>query len=99
MAHITGGGLVDNLPRVLNGCDAVIDRESWSVPPLFRFLCEAGRVDREESYQAFNMGIGMVLLVAPDDVESVTQHLQSAGEAVLRIGRTEAGSGRVRWAK
>ena len=97
MAHITGGGLVDNLPRVLNGCDALIDRGAWNVPPLMRFLCTAGRVDRDESYQAFNMGIGMVLLVAPGDFDAVTGHLRANGERALAIGRVESGDGRVRW--
>ncbi len=60
MAHITGGGLVDNLPRVLNGCDALIERDSWPLPPVFRWLCEGGNVDSEERYQVFNMGVGMV---------------------------------------
>jgi phosphoribosylformylglycinamidine cyclo-ligase len=63
MAHITGGGLVDNLPRVLNGCDAWIDRRSWEPPALFRFLCARGGVAPDEAYQVFNMGIGMVLIV------------------------------------
>src|SRR6185295_8211653 len=51
MAHITGGGLVDNLPRGLNGCDAWIDRTAWPLPPVFRWLCEGGNVDPEERYQ------------------------------------------------
>jgi phosphoribosylformylglycinamidine cyclo-ligase len=97
MAHITGGGLVDNLPRVLNGCDALIDRTSWRVPALFRFLVEAGGVDGEEAYQAFNMGIGMVLIVAPEQAGAVRSALAAAGEEAHAIGRVEAGSGRVRW--
>jgi phosphoribosylformylglycinamidine cyclo-ligase len=97
MAHITGGGLVDNLPRVLNGCDAVIDRESWEVPGLFRFLVREGGVDREEAYQAFNMGIGMVLLVDPGEVEAVRASLSGRGEETLVLGRVEAGRGVVRW--
>jgi phosphoribosylformylglycinamidine cyclo-ligase len=64
---------------------------------LFRFLCDAGRVDRDESYQAFNMGIGMVLLIAPEHVDAVTAHLERAGERALRIGQVVAGDGRVRW--
>jgi phosphoribosylformylglycinamidine cyclo-ligase len=98
MAHITGGGLVDNLPRVLNGCDALIDRRSWEVPAVFRFLCEAGGVDREESYQALNMGIGMVLIVEPGQAEAVVSALRAVGEEALAIGRITAGSGVVRWA-
>jgi phosphoribosylformylglycinamidine cyclo-ligase len=89
MAHITGGGLVDNLPRILGACDAWIDRSKWSPPELFRFLCERGRVGPEEAYQVFNMGVGMVLIVEPDDVAEVETHLRSQGEDVLHIGRIE----------
>ncbi len=65
-AHITGGGLVDNLPRVLpTGCSARIFRASWKVPPLFKLIESSGRVDPLEMYQVFNMGIGMTLIVSP----------------------------------
>lgn len=102
MAHITGGGLVDNVPRVLGRCDAVIDRSSWTVPPLFRFLCERGRVGADESYQVFNMGIGMVLFVDAADARTARAHLEAHGETVLEIGRVEAAQGAagvVRWAR
>ena len=101
LGHITGGGLVDNLPRVLGGHDAVIDKSAWEVPALFRMLCEAGSVPPEDSYQAFNMGIGIVLVVAAHDVESVTEHLRSQGEAVYNLGQVVAAtgdSGQVHWA-
>lgn len=98
MAHITGGGLVDNVPRVLHGHDAVIDRSSWEVPALFRLLCDAGNVDAEERYQAFNMGVGMVLFVEPADLSGVLSSLKAAGERPVVIGRVEPGRGRVRWA-
>jgi phosphoribosylformylglycinamidine cyclo-ligase len=98
MAHITGGGLVDNVPRVLHGHDAVIDRSSWEVPALFRMLCAAGNVDAEERYQAFNMGVGMVLFVDQADLSGVLASLKAAGERPTVIGRVEAGEGRVRWA-
>ena len=97
MAHITGGGLVDNLPRVLGECDAVIDRSSWEVPALFRVLCEAGGVDREEAYQAFNMGIGMVLVVETEQVDQVRGRLDASGEGNVILGRLEPGVGKVRW--
>jgi phosphoribosylformylglycinamidine cyclo-ligase len=100
MAHITGGGLVDNVPRVLGQCDAWIDRTSWSVPPLFRYLCEHGEVGVDERYQVFNMGIGMVLFVAPEDEAHVLAHLAREGEPAQRIGRVEAArdaEGVVRW--
>lgn len=105
LAHITGGGLVDNVPRVLNGCDALVDRTSWPVPPLFRFLCEHGRVTRDEAYHVLNMGIGLVLFVERSDERAVTDHLRAQGERVHVIGRTEAArertadapDGQVRW--
>lgn len=102
MAHITGGGLVDNVPRVLGRCDAVIDRSRWTPPALFRYLCEQGDVAPDESYQVFNMGIGMVLFVEPARVREVRSALEAAGEEVLEIGRTEsalAAEGVVRWAR
>ena len=75
-----------------------IDRSSWDVPALFRFLCSQGNIDRDESYQAFNMGVGMVLLIEPPDIRSVLADLRAAGETPFAIGRVEKGSGVVRWA-
>ena len=101
MAHITGGGLVDNVPRVLGSCDAVIDTSTWEVPPLFRMIVEAAGIDRDEAYQALNMGIGMVLFVDDADREAVESHLTTAGEDFVVIGHTEPAateSGVVRWA-
>jgi phosphoribosylformylglycinamidine cyclo-ligase len=102
MAHITGGGLVDNVPRVLGRCDAVIDRSSWTIPPLFKFLCDKGRVGLEESHQVFNMGLGMVLFVEAGDVREVRAHLSSQGETSFEIGRVEPAQGAegvVRWSR
>jgi phosphoribosylformylglycinamidine cyclo-ligase len=102
LAHITGGGLRDNLPRVLGECDAVIDRDAWSVPGLFRLLVEAGGVDPDEAQRAFNMGVGMVLLAEPDQEAPLRAHLEAAGEEVLSLGTVEAAQGakgRVRWAR
>jgi phosphoribosylformylglycinamidine cyclo-ligase len=94
MAHITGGGLVDNLPRVLpKDCDAVIDRASWKVPRLFEIIREGGRVDADEMYQVFNMGIGMVLIVREKDAASVVRSVK--GKV---IGRIASGSGVVKLA-
>ena len=101
MAHITGGGLVDNVPRVLGACDARIDRSRWEPPPFFRFLCTHGRVSADEAYQVFNMGIGMVLIADAQDARPIREHLRAAGEDVLEIGVTETASGAegaVRWA-
>lgn len=98
MAHITGGGLIDNLPRVLGGHDAVIDLGSWTPPGLFRLLVEGGDIERDEAYRVFNMGVGMVLCVEPGVEREVRAHLESRGETVIALGHLEAGCGRVRWA-
>lgn len=91
-AHITGGGLLDNLPRILPAdCDAVIQTGSWKLPALFEHLGRLGQVPREEQYQVFNMGIGMCLVVAPKDVEACLH--ATKGQV---IGRIERGSGRTR---
>jgi len=92
MAHITGGGLLDNLPRILGGLEARIDLASWRTPALFRYLVAAGRVEREEAYRAFNMGIGMVLIVEEERAPSVLDALASAGERAHRIGLVGEGS-------
>jgi len=92
LAHITGGGLIDNLPRILpRNCDAVIETKSWRVPRIFQILQEKGKVDLEEMYQVFNMGIGMVAIVAERNARSVVSILRAK-----RIGHIERGTGRVR---
>jgi phosphoribosylformylglycinamidine cyclo-ligase len=92
LAHITGGGLVDNLPRVLpQGCDAVIDTRAWKVPALFELIQQGGRVDRSEMYQVFNMGIGMAVVVRAKDAAGLRVSLKATV-----IGRVEPGSGSVR---
>ena len=94
MAHITGGGLPGNLPRVLpEGCRAVIRPASWaeSLPPVFTTLGEAGRVSRDEMYRTFNMGIGYVLVVPPAEASAVAASLTAAGETVHTIGEVQAG--------
>jgi phosphoribosylformylglycinamidine cyclo-ligase len=89
LAHITGGGLIDNLPRVLPAnCDAAIETKSWRVPPIFEFLAEKGKVDREEMFQVFNMGIGMVAIVAAKDAGQVARNLKAKP-----IGRITKGKG------
>ncbi len=90
MAHITGGGFPDNLPRVLPaGLAAVVDRRAWSPPPLFEFLRREGGVHRDEMYRVFNMGIGMVIVVRPADVEAALAALRRAGERPVAIGRVQ----------
>lgn len=98
MAHITGGGLEGNLSRALHpGVDAVIDRTSWAVPEVFRFLQKQGKVAEAEMWKVFNMGIGYCLIVRPAFVESVKEKLEKLGEAVSVIGRVEEGTGEVRF--
>jgi phosphoribosylformylglycinamidine cyclo-ligase len=92
MAHITGGGFVDNIPRVLpDGVDVRIHRHAYEVPPLFRLLVERGRVSQAEAYKVFNMGIGMVLMVNPDQAVEVLRHCQEQGSAAVVLGETVPG--------
>lgn len=92
IAHITGGGLIENLPRSLpEDCGAVIDRTAWNVPPVFRLIQQKGDVPDGEMYRVFNMGIGMVLVVAPGEVDHVASSLEAEGERVIRIGLVESG--------
>jgi phosphoribosylformylglycinamidine cyclo-ligase len=101
LAHITGGGLVDNVPRVLGDCDAVIDRDAWERPGLFRLLVDRGGVDPEDCWQAFNMGIGMVLFLEPERADGTRAHLRAMGEDFVELGTTRKAAGakgRVVWA-
>jgi len=92
LAHITGGGLIDNLPRTLPAkCDAVIETKIWRAPRIFQVLEENGQVDPQEMYQVFNMGIGMVAVVSERDAERATLMLKAK-----RIGQIARGNGRVR---
>ena len=87
LAHITGGGLVDNVPRVLpSGCDALIRKSSWPQPPLFAWLQREGNVEEAEMFRVFNCGIGMVVVVAAEHAEAAIGQLAAAGEQVFRIG-------------
>jgi len=96
LAHITGGGLTDNVPRILpEGCAAVFSRGAIEVLPVFRFLQREGGVPDDDMWRTFNMGIGMVLAVAEADAGRVEAHLRSLGETVTRIGAVEAGARRV----
>jgi len=94
LAHVTGGGIPGNLPRSLPaGLGAEIRRDSWSVPPLFRSLQKLGSVEEEEMFRVFNMGVGMVLIVSPEDAEPVLGRLEASGERAWVLGRvvTEPG--------
>jgi len=97
-AHITGGGLTDNLPRVFPAdLDAEIETGSWPVRPLFEFLIEKGDVDREEAYRVFNMGIGMVVIVEQRNLEEVAAVAGFQGEDAVIIGRMVPGLGKVQY--
>ena len=96
VAHITGGGLPENLPRVLpSGLTARIDTGSWEWPPLFRWLQEAGAVATEEMYRTFNCGVGMVLCVPQAQAEDVIAALRAAQQPAWRIGRLDSGTQRL----
>jgi phosphoribosylformylglycinamidine cyclo-ligase len=90
LAHITGGGLVENIPRVLpEGCSVALDAGAWPLPPLFGWLQEQGRVETAEMHRVFNCGIGMAVIVAEDDAETAMRQLAADGETVWRIGCVE----------
>ncbi len=90
MAHITGGGLIENVPRTLpDGLAAQINSESWSIPPIFRLIQQKGNVDRQEMYRVFNMGIGMVVICSPENTDRLTEALPEAiiiGEVTRQHG-------------
>lgn len=92
LANITGGGLLENIPRVIpEGLCVDIDAASWEIPPVFRWLQEAGGVDNDDLARTLNCGIGMVAIVRPGDVETVTAQLTAAGETVYNIGVVDSG--------
>jgi phosphoribosylformylglycinamidine cyclo-ligase len=98
LAHITGGGLVDNVPRILPAGTALeVELGSWPVPPLFELLVRLGNLDRDEAYRALNMGVGMVVVAADGaPAEAVEAHLDALGEPHYRIGRVVEGDRDVR---
>jgi phosphoribosylformylglycinamidine cyclo-ligase len=94
MAHITGGGLPGNLPRVLpEGLGATVDRSSWTLPPLFQWLQEAGGIEDSELFRTFNCGVGFVLVVAADDADACIAALEGAGETAWRLGEVTPATG------
>ncbi|MGH9423893.1 MAG: phosphoribosylformylglycinamidine cyclo-ligase [Thermoanaerobaculia bacterium] len=96
LAHITGGGLTDNVPRVLpDSLDAHIKLGSWPVLPVYKFLAHEGQVDRDEMLRVFNMGIGMVLIVGKDQVDLIARHFGQTGQKFYFIGNVLKGSGKV----
>ena len=98
MAHITGGGLTDNLPRVLpKHLDAVIDTQSWEIPALFRFLVEQAQLPLADARRSFNLGVGMVLIAAKEQGPAILARLTAAGEQPWILGELAAGEGVVRY--
>ena len=99
LAHITGGGITENVPRMLpEGCAAEIDTGTWTPPPLFRVIGERGAIARDEMFRAFNMGVGLVIVCAADDASRVLGGLADTGErSAWRVGTVVAGSRDVRY--
>jgi phosphoribosylformylglycinamidine cyclo-ligase len=94
LAHVTGGGIPGNLPRVLGpGQGARIHKASWDVPALFQVLHEAGRVSAKEMFRVFNLGVGMIVVTAPDQAQSVADELAAAGERSWVLGEVVEGEG------
>jgi phosphoribosylformylglycinamidine cyclo-ligase len=93
LAHITGGGLVENIPRILpEGTGVEIKRGSWPVLPIFKLLQEIGNVEDPEMFRTFNMGVGMVIVCSPSDKEAIQRHVQESGEQSYEIGRVVPGT-------
>jgi phosphoribosylformylglycinamidine cyclo-ligase len=98
LAHITGGGITENLPRTLpEGCAAEIDLGSWRVPPLFRVLQERGGIAADEMFRAFNMGVGLVVVCAASDTDRVIDLASRSGDEAFRLGSVVAGHRTVRY--
>lgn len=94
MAHITGGGLVENIPRILQEhLTAVLKKDAWTMPPLFGWLQKHGNVASEEMHRVFNCGIGMAVIVSREQAEQAMAHLKAAGETVYRIGEIRQRTG------
>ncbi|MCA0943022.1 phosphoribosylformylglycinamidine cyclo-ligase [Salipiger pacificus] len=94
LAHITGGGLTENLPRVLpEGCGATIDLTSWALPPVFKWMAKVGGIEEREMLKTFNCGIGMILSVSADRAEALKALLEAEGETVYTLGTVTEGQG------
>lgn len=93
MVHITGGGFYDNIPRILPAdCDALVNAESWEVPVVFKKLQEWGNVPDKEMYRTFNMGVGMVLVISPEEADAVRAELAAMGETYYELGKIVPGT-------
>jgi phosphoribosylformylglycinamidine cyclo-ligase len=94
LAHITGGGIPENVPRMMpDGCGAVINPQAWEVPPVFRTLQDLGGVSDVEMWKTFNMGVGMVVAVPRENAEALLREIEAAGEVVYAIGAVAEGGG------
>ena len=92
MAHLTGGGFYDNIPRILpSDCSVTIERRNWPIPPIFTLIQERGKVPEPEMYRTFNMGIGLVLIVPADQAPLLAHRLNAAGESAYIIGDVHRG--------
>jgi phosphoribosylformylglycinamidine cyclo-ligase len=99
IAHITGGGITENLPRILpDGCAAIIDRGTWTPQPIFQLLQSRGAISDDEMLRTFNMGIGLLLVVAAEEAESVRAEAERLGERAFIVGTIERGAPAVRYA-
>ena len=91
-SHITGGGFYENVPRMLpEGVHAVVKKDSYPVPPIFGMIQKVGKIEEQMMYNTFNMGIGMIVAVAKEDVEKTIEAIKAAGEVPYEIGKVEAG--------
>jgi phosphoribosylformylglycinamidine cyclo-ligase len=98
MAHITGGGITENLPRVLpDGCAAAVDMRAWEVPQVFRYIEQRGGIAEDEMFRAFNMGIGLIVVCGSEDAGRAIDLLRTAGEQPIRLGSIVAGTDGVRY--
>lgn len=96
LAHITGGGFIENIPRILpENCTALVNKDSWPVLPVFNFLQDIGQIPEEDMYRTFNMGIGMICIIKKEDAESFTDLMKNQGEEFFKIGELISGKGGV----
>jgi phosphoribosylformylglycinamidine cyclo-ligase len=94
MAHITGGGFIENIPRMLpEGLGAELEEKRWEIPAIFKLISEVGQIEYNEMYNIFNMGIGMVIAVNPSEAAVVLDHFRQAGETAYEIGKVTADEG------
>jgi phosphoribosylformylglycinamidine cyclo-ligase len=96
ISHITGGGLMDNIPRILpERCNAILKKGSWDILPVFKLIQEKGNVAEDEMYRVFNMGLGMVMVVSYEYADQIAKDMSSLGETVYRIGEITQGPGKI----